>query len=151
MYSLEINYRLAEANAFRQLFGRLVDSVELNANVTYRTGGGNRRDIIELVPYVAWRWDRFPWRDYLYTTVAIGEGISYVSDVPIVEERTADSSGKTGQLINYLMLEATAALPQYKNLSLVFRIHHRSGAFGLYGAGNSGSNVIGLGIRYYFA
>lgn len=150
LYSLELGYRLAEDNFFRRLLGPLVSAIEITGNVSYRVGGGNPQNILELVPYIAFRWEQFPWNNYVYTTVAIGEGVSYVSEVPVIEQRTTGSDGKTGRFINYLMLEVTAALPRYPELSLVFRIHHRSGAFGLYGAGNSGSNVVGLGLRYYF-
>src|SRR5262245_23564687 len=53
-------------------------------------------------------------------------------------------------MMNYLLLEATFALPTHPYLQLVVRIHHRSGAHGLYHAGNTGSNVIGLRIRYLY-
>jgi hypothetical protein len=48
------------------------------------------------------------------------------------------------------MLEAAFALPAYPQIQVVGRIHHRSGAFGLYRAGNTGSNAVGIGIRYLF-
>ncbi|NNK49546.1 MAG: hypothetical protein HKP01_11805 [Gemmatimonadetes bacterium] len=44
----------------------------------------------------------------------------------------------------------TLALPSLPYLQLVGRIHHRSGAFGLFGdAQESGSNTVGLGIRWH--
>lgn len=48
------------------------------------------------------------------------------------------------------MFETTAALPMFPYLEAVARIHHRSGVFGLYGAGNSGSTAIGIGERVRF-
>jgi hypothetical protein len=33
---------------------------------------------------------------------------------------------------------------------LAARIHHRSGAYGLYHAKNAGSNVVGIAIKYLF-
>jgi hypothetical protein len=48
------------------------------------------------------------------------------------------------------MLEATFAVPSYPYVQLVGRIHHRSGAFGLFGdAQESGSNTVGLGFRVH--
>ena len=49
-----------------------------------------------------------------------------------------------------MVVELTIASPRYPRLQLVMRIHHRSGAFGLYHAGNTGSNDLALGIRYLF-
>jgi hypothetical protein len=67
--------------------------------------------------------------------------------MPSLEKR---SNTNTKRLLNYLMLEAAFALPAYPQVQLLARIHHRSGAFGLYRAGNTGSNDVGLGIRYLF-
>ena len=50
------------------------------------------------------------------------------------------------QLLNYLGFEVEAAVSS--DLSLVGRIHHRSGAFGTYGGVTEGSNAYLLGVRY---
>jgi hypothetical protein len=47
------------------------------------------------------------------------------------------------------MLEATFALPKYPQWQLAYRIHHRSGIYGVFDT-DSGSNTIGLGLRYFF-
>lgn len=92
------------------------------------------------------RWVVFPWNKYVETTAAIGEGLSWATEVPALEK--ADPSAKdSDQLLNYILLEVTFAVPETR-WSLATRIHHRSGVWGLFG--NNGSNVIEAGIRYRF-
>ncbi|MBX3708429.1 MAG: hypothetical protein KIT56_03165 [Gammaproteobacteria bacterium] len=144
--SLELTHTLSQENFLRQLVNPLVGVVQVSANITLRHGSNEHR-IYEFDPYVEGRWANFPWNAYINTSFAIGEGISYTSSIPSLERK---SSENTKRLLNYLLLEATFAPPNYPRLQLVARIHHRSGAYGLYHAGNTGSNVIGLGIRYLF-
>jgi len=145
--SVELAKTLDEDNFLRRLVNRLCGVVQLAGDVTIRTGT-REPTIYEFDPYIGFRWANLPWNNYLTTSLAIGEGVSYASSVPSVEKR---NNQNTKRFLNFLMLEATFAAPQYPQLQLVARIHHRSGAFGLYHAGNTGSNVIGLGIRYVFA
>lgn len=142
--SLELAYTLDQNNVVRRFFSPIVSVVQIAANTTYRVGK-NENDIFEFDPYMAFRFVNFPWNNYVNTSLAIGEGISYASSIPDLEIRSNDN---TKRLLNYLMLESSFALPKYPRLQLVARIHHRSGAFGLYRAGNTGSNAVGLGIRY---
>lgn len=145
--SVELGKTLDRDNIVRKFFYPIVGVVQVVGNVTYRVGS-NEPDIYEFDPYISFRWANWPWNKYIVTSLAVGEGISYASSVPNVEIRNNDD---TRRLLNYLMLEATLSPPSYANLQLVLRIHHRSGAFGLYKAGNTGSNVYGLGLRYLFA
>jgi hypothetical protein len=145
--SLELTHTLSQQNWLRRLVYPLVGVVEISMNVTMRNGS-NQHTIYEFNPYVEGRWANFPWNKYINTSFAIGEGISYDTSVPTLEKK---SSENTKRLLNYLLLEATFAPPSYPLLQLVARVHHRSGAFGLYRAGNTGSNDIGLGIRYMFS
>lgn len=93
------------------------------------------------------RWHPFPWDRYLDTSFAIGEGLSYATDVPEVEL----ARGKdTARLLNYLLFELTFALPKYPNVQLVTLMHHRSGAYGLFSGVVGGSNFFGSGIKYMF-
>jgi len=57
------------------------------------------------------------------------------------------SPAAAGTLLHYLLLEATFGPPN-SPWSVVTRIHHRSGIFGLFS--HSGSNVISAGVRYRF-
>jgi hypothetical protein len=92
------------------------------------------------------RWVVFPWNKYIETTAAIGEGLSWATQIPALEKADPTNSDNN-QLLNYILLEATFAIPE-SPWSLVTRIHHRSGVYGL--LGHSGSNIIEAGIRYRF-
>jgi hypothetical protein len=88
------------------------------------------------------RWSRFPWDDYLYTSIAFGQGLSWAGEEPALE-------GETRRILNHLLAEIEIGAPRASRLSLVLRVHHRSGTFGLYGV-EGGSNFINLGFRYRF-
>jgi len=101
---------------------------------------------VELASSINVRWITFPWNRYLDTSVAIGGGLSVTSEVPVLEKRDPDNS-QAATLLHYLLIEAAVGLPS-SNWSLVARVHHRSGIFGLFS--HSGSNVLALGLRYRF-
>ena len=71
------------------------------------------------------------------------EGISYNTDYSLYEKTYRENYT---QLLNYLGFEVEAAVSS--DLSLVGRIHHRSGAFGTYSGVEEGSNAYLLGLRY---
>ena len=93
------------------------------------------------------QWSNFPWQKYLVTTIGAGEGLSYDSKVPQAE---AQNSTNTQNLLNFLMFEIAFALPSHPNFEVIGRIHHRSGVYGLYTDGNSGSTAVGVAVRYHF-
>jgi hypothetical protein len=144
--SIELERTLNEDNMVRRFFSPIVGVVQLAGAVTMRNGS-NEHTIYEVDPYINFRWANLPWNHYLTTSLSLGEGVSYASSVPAIEKRYNQN---TKRLLNLLVFEATFAAPSYPQLQFVARLHHRSGAFGLYRAGNSGSNDIGLGIRYMF-
>ena len=144
--SLELAYTLSPENSFRRAFKPLDGVVQIAGNDAIRFDRGHQR-FYEFDPYIPFRWTNFPWNHVFPTSLAIGEGISYVTRVPSLEKR---HNCETKRLLNYLVLEATFSLVRYPQVQLVARIHHRSGAFGLYRAENAGSNDVGLGIRYLF-
>lgn len=144
--SFTIEHTLARNNFFRELVFPLVEVVQLEADVSIRSSS-KHNTIYEFSPFVAFRWANWYWNDYIVTSLAIGEGISYATSVPTLEKSDNEN---TKRLLNYLMLEGTFALPDNPRLQLLARIHHRSGAYGLYHAGNTGSNVLGLGLRFLF-
>ncbi|MEO0650736.1 MAG: hypothetical protein AAFZ65_08660, partial [Planctomycetota bacterium] len=74
---------------------------------------------------------------------------SFATEVPPLEEQSQGNDGAT-QLLNYLLLEATVGVPSVPNWDFVFRIHHRSGIFGLFDGVSGGSNVLALGVKYTF-
>lgn len=144
--SFELAHTLSEENFLRRFLSPIVGVVQVAGNVTIRNGD-DQNTIYEFDPYIIFRWANLPWNHYVNTSFAFAEGISYDTSVPAIER---DDNDHTKRLLNYLMFEATFAHPDYPRLQFLARVHHRSGAYGLYHAGNSGSNDIGVGIRYLF-
>jgi hypothetical protein len=107
-----------------------------------------KQDHCEVNMLLAVRWMAFPWNDYIRTRFAVGEGVSYASSVPVIEREK--SPDKTSKLLNYLMIELELAPPQQSRWSIFTRIHHRSNAYGLYGGATTGSNILGVGVKYRF-
>lgn len=145
--TLELSYELSPQNPFRRLFQPIVSTVEVAANTTYRDDP--RGSIYEVDGYAILRWQHFPWDRYLVNTLAFGDGLSYVTKPPQRELYDADTKNPKN-LLNFLMLEVTFALPAHPEWQLIGRVHHRCGAWGAFGAGNLSSNAIEIGLRYRF-
>ncbi len=92
------------------------------------------------------RWDLFPWDDYLDTSFAFGEGLSYASRVP-PDERDQDPNS---EFLNYLLTEIAFKIPRTRRWEAFSRIHHRSGVAGTFSGVWGGSNVVAYGLRYEF-
>lgn len=149
IYTAEIARELPSNNPVSQFFKPVVSTMQLAFNVGYRTT--KTTPIYEIDPYVMFRWVNFPWNHWVSTTLGAGEGVSYVSRIP--ERETMDNTQNLAiskRFLNFLAFEATFAPPGHPDWQLVGRIHHRSGAYGLYRSGNSGSSEIGIGIRHYW-
>jgi hypothetical protein len=95
------------------------------------------------------RFDDFPWDRIVDTSFSVGDGLSYATEVPIIEEENHTNNGST-ELLNYLMFEIAFTAPSYPEWSLVARVHHRSGVFGLFDGVHGGSNFLALGLRHKF-
>ncbi len=100
----------------------------------------------EFVGVLIGRWNYFPWDKYIDTSFAIGDGISYYTEVSEVEED--DTNDDAQRALNYLLLELAFGLPQHPRWDLVLRLHHRSSVFGLVGEG--GSNFVCGGFKFAF-
>lgn len=96
---------------------------------------------------IAGRWLPFPWDKYLDTNFAIGNGMSYATKTPEIEDSEHD---ETSRFLNYLMFELSFALPDVPQWNLIIRIHHRSGIFGVINDVEGASNAVGFGIHYNF-
>lgn len=144
--SLELDYTLNRDNFLRRLVHPLVGIVQLAGNVTVRQGS-NEPTIYEFDPFLLFRWADWPWDHYVTTSFGFGWGVSYASSVPYIEKR---NNTNVRRFLNYLMYEITLSRPSHPELQIFARVHHRSGAYGLYHADNTGSNDVGLGIRYLF-
>ena len=117
-------------------------SIELEGQVAKHF---NKDTQWEFVGVLIGRWHYFRWNKYVDTSFAVGDGFSYYTEVSEVEKEDDDDAQRT---LNYLLFEVALGLPQYPRWDLVFRIHHRSSIFGLYGAG--GSNFVCGGIKFSF-
>ena len=93
------------------------------------------------------RWLPFPWDAFIDTSIATGVGLSYAAETPQVENI---GENDTPKLLGYLMLEFAFSLPKPSKYLFVARVHHRSGANGLFGGRLDASNAIGFGIKYIF-
>jgi hypothetical protein len=125
--------------SYRELIG-----IELEGQVGKHFGIQDHWEVNAL-PVI--RWLPFPWDRYLDTSLAVGAGLSYAFETPEIE---AVGVSDTPRLLGYLMFEIAASLPTMPHWSLVARLHHRSGADGLFGDRKDASNAVGLGIRYGF-
>jgi hypothetical protein len=93
------------------------------------------------------RWHPFWWDKHLETSFAVGNGLSYATEIPDVEIKHDD---KTQRFLDYLLLELALGLPEYPRWDLVIRVHHRSGVAGLFGGVDGGANFVCGGIKYSF-
>jgi hypothetical protein len=80
-----------------------------------------------------------------WLSVFLVEGVSVLSEVSNYERTFRN---RYSQFLNYLAFEVEALVnPRW---SVVGRIHHRSGAYGVYSGVREGSNGYLLGVRYRF-
>jgi hypothetical protein len=93
------------------------------------------------------RWKDLPWDKTIDSSIAVGTGLSHFSKISTIEQIRNSEQART---LGYVALEVTAAPPQTRQWEGVFRIHHRSGGFGLVNGVKGGSNYLVLGIRKQF-
>jgi hypothetical protein len=144
--NMDRDFKFAAVMAGKKI-GNLFDKIdfELEGQVVKHLAGQHHWEFNALV--VA-RWLRFPWNDIIKTSFAVGEGLSLATETSAYEEKYHGE--KTNKFMNYLMLEFDFALPHEPGWSLVTRLHHRSGVYGLFNGVHGASNAFGLGIRYRF-
>jgi hypothetical protein len=92
------------------------------------------------------RWQRFPWNEQLYTTLAFGAGFSYAFKFPEIEYELEND---TQQFLVFWLLEITAG-PREGPWQAFIRLHHRSPAWGAMGIADGGMNAPSIGFRYSF-
>ena len=94
---------------------------------------------------VVGRWHKFSWDETVDTSLAFGLGPSWAAEEPEVEVMI---KGTTEQLLAYWFIEMALGPPD-TDWAVVFRLHHRSKAFGLV-AEEGGSNTLGAGLKFLF-
>jgi hypothetical protein len=91
------------------------------------------------------RWTRFPWNQYLRTSIAVSAGPSVAIDLP-------PNTPHNAVILNYFSPEITFGLPQYPQYELMVQMHHRSDIVDI-GTGNGldpGWQFLTIGLRYHF-
>lgn len=141
------NYRFLTFALSKRLkrIGAGID-IEAEGQIAKHTQG---QDHVEFNGLIVVRLLPFPWDRHVDTSVAVGAGLSYATDLPSYEFERKD--GDTRRLLGYLMFELTFGMNSIPRWDVVTRIHHRSGAWGVFGDGVRGaSNAITLGIKHHF-
>lgn len=123
------------------VFGNI--SFELEGQVGRHFGMQNH---FEFIAAALMRFNSFPWDDYIDTSFAIGDGLSYATSYPEIEIKYDNARQR---LLNYLVFEIEFKKPE-SPWSFVSRIHHRSGVYGLFGDVEGGSNFLTIGVRKKF-
>ncbi len=100
------------------------------------------------------RWVRFPWSDFLRTSLAVSTGLNFATGVPLYEEARGKVPGGS-RTQHYFSPEITFGLPDKPDVDLVFRFHHRSGGAvvgnkTLFNGTDGGVQHFMLGLRYRF-
>ena len=106
-----------------------------------------KQDHWELDGLFLLRWHPFLLSSNLNIEFAAGGGLSYATQTPVIEAEIRDT---TSQLMAYIAFEMAFTLAEYPEWTLVTRIHHRSGVFGLFNNTYGGSNYLALGLRHHF-
>ncbi|HEX7036739.1 MAG TPA: hypothetical protein VF210_13250 [Pseudomonadales bacterium] len=76
-------------------------------------------------------------------------GVSYAFGTPSYEDGPVDDPEERYRFQNYNAYELEWGLSRFPRVSLVTRVHHRSGVYGLIAPRRVGSNFISLGLRGY--
>lgn len=92
--------------------------------------------------------DGFGWRDRLPTKLAVSVGPSFISRITPTEKRK-DNNNQGSKLLNMFSPEIEVGIPD-TDWSGFFRMHHRSGIFGLIDGVSGGSTYLTVGVRHRF-
>ena len=129
-------------------FGSYGDNLTVEAEIGLSDRFG-KENLGEVWTALYLRYDGFQWNDKVYTTLALDTGVSMLTDTSKFE-LSRDSGGQSSELLHYLGPEVTFADPDNKDLEWVFRLHHRSGVFGVIDGVRAGSTFASVGVRIRF-
>lgn len=79
-----------------------------------------------------------------------GVGLSYALGTPTYEDGPKDDPEQHYRTQLLILLDLEWKIRNIENFSIVTRVHHRSGAYGLIAPRNVGSNFLAVGVRYSF-
>lgn len=126
---------------------------EIEANIVQWLGDQDHQEVGGLAMF---RWQTFPWDHWLDTSFGFGNGLSWATSKPDLEEFFHPDTGAT-QLLWHIAVELEFARPVrlraqrpswLDSWATFVRVHHRSGVFGSFSDVDGGSNVLALGLRY---
>jgi hypothetical protein len=81
---------------------------------------------------------------------AAGAGLSYALGTPSYEDGPKGDPERRYRLQLLALFELELRLRGLDNISVITRVHHRSGVYGLIAPQNVGSNFLAVGLRYKF-
>lgn len=81
---------------------------------------------------------------------AAGAGLSYALGTPTYEDGPENDPARRYRLQFLALFEFEWGLRGSNDLSLITRVHHRSGVYGLIAPRHVGSNFLAVGMRYKF-
>lgn len=82
--------------------------------------------------------------------VSLGLGFSHAFSEPSYEDGPIDNPNERYHTQLLVLFDTRWRLSDYPRYSILFRVHHRSGAYGLIAPRNVGSNFLSLGLGYDF-
>lgn len=126
-------------------FQKIPIDLEVEADIGHRFGQSHETDF-DLIPMARLRW--LPWNNYVYSTFRLGVfGASYATGISKVEVARSGNH-KGSQFLNFLVPELTFARAADSPWEVFFRIHHRSGIYGVIDGVHGGSNYVSGGVRF---
>jgi hypothetical protein len=86
----------------------------------------------------------------LRVNLSVGSGLSQALGDPTYEDGSKDDPDRRYRLQLLFLSELEWRWGEDSPFSLITRIHHRSGVYGLIAPQNVGSNFLAMGVRYHF-
>lgn len=127
----------------------ILSRIDIEPEVGFGRRFGRQEGVFELWGAVYGRYRGFPWDEWLTTTIALSTGLNWASEVSDLEaERSNDTGGYQWQ--HFFSPEVTFALPSRPDVELLFRLHHRSGGYGLINDAGGASQYGTVGLRWRF-
>jgi hypothetical protein len=135
--------------AYARDFVNLGGGFNLGGEVGYAARFGEDRDSSELWAGPALRHRGFPIGNLVTLSPALVLGFSAVTAPIGIESGREIKHGGTASVLFRFSPELAFRFDAWKNFELVYRIHHRSGLYGIIGDLKEGSNAHVIGLRWY--
>jgi len=138
--------KLAGIAVGRKLFDLGYDfSFELGGYAGHRIDEGG----LEFAVPMTVVFDGLPWRDRLPLRLRLTVGPSFTTKISETE-KDKDDDNQGSKLLNMFNPEIEVGVPGAPEWNGFFRLHHRSGIFGLVDGVTGGSTYLTVGVRHRF-